>query len=216
MKFLFTADLHGNVTQYQKVFQYLNEQNFDFLILGGDVSPKSKDKRNPSGQKDFFENVFFKLSKSSKKPTYLILGNDDYRCNIDFLRENQESNNYKLIDKPCIIGEYCFIGYSYVPYTPFVWKDWERRDLETDTLHDLREDVVTTGGSVREVIDLVRANGGEVIGVGVVVDRTGGKIDFGVPLESVISIDVVSFEPEDCPLCKAGVPVVKPGSRNLK
>ncbi len=78
------------------------------------------------------------------------------------------------------------------------------------------EDVVTTGGSVREVIDLVRAQGGEVVGVGVVVDRTGGKIDFGVPLESVISIDVVSFEPEDCPLCKAGVPVVKPGSRNLK
>ncbi|MBR5235970.1 MAG: orotate phosphoribosyltransferase [Clostridia bacterium] len=78
------------------------------------------------------------------------------------------------------------------------------------------EDVVTTGGSVREVIDLVRAQGGEVIGVGVVVDRTGGKIDFGVPLESVISIDVVSFEPEDCPLCKAGVSVVKPGSRNLK
>ena len=78
------------------------------------------------------------------------------------------------------------------------------------------EDVVTTGGSVREVIDLVRAQGGEVVGVGVVVARTGGKIDFGVPLESVISIDVISFEPEECPLCKAGVPVVKPGSRNLK
>ena len=55
------------------------------------------------------------------------------------------------------------------------------------------EDVVTTGGSVREVIDIVRAHGGEVVGVGVVVDRTGGKIDFGVPLESVISLDVTSY-----------------------
>lgn len=78
------------------------------------------------------------------------------------------------------------------------------------------EDVVTTGGSVREVIDIVREHGGEVAGVGVVVDRTGGKIDFGVPLESVISIDVVSYTAEECPLCKAGKELVKPGSRNLK
>ena len=78
------------------------------------------------------------------------------------------------------------------------------------------EDVVTTGGSVREVIDLVRANGGEVIGVGVVVDRTGGKIDFGVPISSVISLDVTSYTAEECPLCKEGLPLVKPGSRALK
>ncbi len=78
------------------------------------------------------------------------------------------------------------------------------------------EDVVTTGGSVREVIDLVRENGGEVVGVGVVVDRTGGKIDFGVPLSSVISLDVISYEADECPLCKEGLPLVKPGSRALK
>ena len=76
------------------------------------------------------------------------------------------------------------------------------------------EDVVTTGGSVREVIDLVKSSGGVVAGVGVVVDRTGGKIDFGVPLKSVISMDVESWEAKDCPICKAGgVPMVKPGSR---
>ncbi len=78
------------------------------------------------------------------------------------------------------------------------------------------EDVVTTGGSVREVIDLVREQGGEVVGVGVVVDRTGGKIDFGVPISSVISLDVTSYEAEDCPLCKEKLPLVKPGSRALK
>ncbi|MCI8361212.1 MAG: orotate phosphoribosyltransferase [Clostridiales bacterium] len=76
------------------------------------------------------------------------------------------------------------------------------------------EDVVTTGGSVREVIDIVKAAGGLVVGVGVVVDRTGGKIDFGVPVKSVISMDVQSWEAGDCPVCKEGKqPLVKPGSR---
>lgn len=76
------------------------------------------------------------------------------------------------------------------------------------------EDVVTTGGSVREVIELVKAAGGDVVGVGSIVDRTGGKIDFGVPYKAVISMDVASYEPDDCPLCKAGAPApYKPGSR---
>lgn len=77
------------------------------------------------------------------------------------------------------------------------------------------EDVVTTGGTVFEVIDLVKKAGGEVVGVGVVVDRTGGKIDFGAPLFSVISMEIESWDEADCPLCKEGVPVVKPGSRNF-
>lgn len=78
------------------------------------------------------------------------------------------------------------------------------------------EDVVTTGGSVREVIDLIQAAGGKVVGVGSIVDRTGGKIDFGVPFQAVVSIDVESWEPQDCPLCKAGAPApVKPGSRKM-
>ncbi len=77
------------------------------------------------------------------------------------------------------------------------------------------EDVVTTGGSVREVIDIVKKNGGIVAGVGSIVDRTGGKIDFGVPFKAVISMEVVSYEEDECPLCKAGIPIVKPGSRNF-
>lgn len=78
------------------------------------------------------------------------------------------------------------------------------------------EDVVTTGGSVREVIDLVQAAGGVVVGVGSIVDRTGGKIDFGVPFKAVVSVAVESWEPEECPLCKAGAPApIKPGSRKV-
>lgn len=76
------------------------------------------------------------------------------------------------------------------------------------------EDVVTTGGSVKEVIELVKKAGGVVAGVGSIVDRTGGKIDFGVPFRAVYSADVTSWEAEECPLCKEGkLEVVKPGSR---
>ena len=78
----------------------------------------------------------------------------------------------------------------------------------------LVEDVITTGGSVREVLELVRQAGGDVVGVGSIVDRTGGRIDFGVPFHSVISMEVESYEPSECPLCKAGAPApYKPGSR---
>jgi len=75
------------------------------------------------------------------------------------------------------------------------------------------EDVVTTGGSVREVIEIVKGAGGIVVGVGAVVDRTGGKIDFGTRFEAIISMEVESFQPEECPICKQGIPLVKPGSR---
>ena len=78
------------------------------------------------------------------------------------------------------------------------------------------EDVVTTGGTVVEVIDEVKAAGGIVAGVGIVVDRTGGKVDFGCPLKSVISMEVESYEPDNCPLCKSGMgEAVKLGSRKI-
>lgn len=75
------------------------------------------------------------------------------------------------------------------------------------------EDVVTTGGSVFEVIDIVEKQGGLVVGVGFIVDRSNGKVDFGYPQKSTMKMEVVSYAPEECPLCEENVPVVKPGSR---
>lgn len=77
------------------------------------------------------------------------------------------------------------------------------------------EDVVTTGGSVREVIDIVNKSGGNVVGAAVLVDRSGGKVDFGVKQEAVLTMDIQAWEAEDCPLCKEGkIPAIKPGSRS--
>ena len=75
------------------------------------------------------------------------------------------------------------------------------------------EDVVTTGGSTREVIELLRASGIQVLGVGSVIDRSGGRVDLGVPRVALATLDAVSWTPEECPLCKQGLPVEKPGSR---
>ncbi|KAB3530562.1 orotate phosphoribosyltransferase [Alkaliphilus serpentinus] len=79
------------------------------------------------------------------------------------------------------------------------------------------EDVITTGGSVREVIDIVKEQGGIVVGVALLVDRSNGAIDFGVPLSAALTTEVISYTPDECPLCKAGeLPAIKPGSRSLK
>lgn len=75
------------------------------------------------------------------------------------------------------------------------------------------EDVVTTGGSVLEVIDVVKEAGGQVVGVASLVDRSNGKVDFGYPFYSLLSLEVISYEAKDCPLCEKGLPLVKPGSR---
>lgn len=76
------------------------------------------------------------------------------------------------------------------------------------------EDVVTTGGSVKEVMDVVKTFGGKVIGVGVLVDRSAGKVQFGVKQESVLTTDIESWPANECPLCKEGkLRAIKPGSR---
>ena len=93
------------------------------------------------------------------------------------------------------------------------------------------EDVITTGGTVQEVVDLATALGGQVVGVAVIVDRSMGVVSFGVPHKAVYTVDqpmpcaksgmmrhdkanMVSWSPEECPLCREGkIPAVKPGSR---
>ncbi len=75
------------------------------------------------------------------------------------------------------------------------------------------EDVVTTGGSLKEVVKLAQHIGANVVGIGTIVDRGSGRTSFDVPGFSVFQMDVVVHQPDECPLCKKGLPIVKPGSR---
>jgi len=75
------------------------------------------------------------------------------------------------------------------------------------------EDVITTGKSTRETAHCVEDAGGKVVGIGALVDRSGGNVEFNVPMASLVTLNVKTWDPDDCPLCKAGKPAVKPGSR---
>ena len=75
------------------------------------------------------------------------------------------------------------------------------------------EDVVTTGGSTRETIEVIRQAGGDVVGVAAIMDRSGGTVDLGVPLHALLSQAMQTFPVADCPLCRDSVPLEKPGSR---
>ena len=75
------------------------------------------------------------------------------------------------------------------------------------------EDVVTTGGSTKEVIDVIESLGAKAAGVACVIDRSGGKAVFSVKFESLAKVDVKTFEENACPFCKSGAAITKPGSR---
>ena len=75
------------------------------------------------------------------------------------------------------------------------------------------EDIVTTGGSIKEVIDVVKSYNAIPVAVSMLVDRSGGKADFGdVPATALLHMNVETYKPEDCPLCKQGIPMTKRGS----
>ena len=75
------------------------------------------------------------------------------------------------------------------------------------------EDVVTTGGSTREVVDILQREGANALAAASIIDRSGGTADVGVPRVALATLHVVAHEPAACPLCAQGIPVAKPGSR---
>jgi orotate phosphoribosyltransferase len=75
------------------------------------------------------------------------------------------------------------------------------------------EDVWTTGGSTRETIGVVEQASGLVVAAGAIIDRSGGRLELNVPARALLELDVPSYEPDDCPLCRAGSIAMRPGSR---
>lgn len=104
---------------------------------------------------------------------------------------------------------------------PFIWTERQNGEMTLRRGFSLREgetilvveDVITTGGSTRECIAALEANGGKVVAAASIVDRSNGTADVGVPRTSLVSLDVASHAPDDCPLCRENIPAIKPGSR---
>jgi orotate phosphoribosyltransferase len=82
--------------------------------------------------------------------------------------------------------------------------------IEPDEKAVVVEDVYTTGGSIQKVIDIVRAYGAEVIAIGAMVDRSKGKVEFGVPTYTLAKVDFSEYKPENCPMCQRRIALVKP------
>lgn len=97
--------------------------------------------------------------------------------------------------------------------TPILRRGFEIRKDENVLIV---EDVLTTGGTVKEVMEVVSDHGGIVVGVGALVDRSERAIQFGVPTHALLPLSVEKFAPDGCPLCEQGIPIVKPGSRKTK
>ena len=87
-----------------------------------------------------------------------------------------------------------------------------RFDIQPGERFLVAEDVMTRGGRIQETLDIVRAKGGIVDSICVLVDRSGGKVKFDVPVVSLLQWEPVTWKPEDCPLCKKGIPARHPGS----
>lgn len=134
--FVFATDLHGIEIHFQRLFQYIRSQNTKCLVFGGDLCPGGS-VYNDFGQIQVSQREFllgFFLPQLQELNNHLpdlqcllIMGNDDLRANLDLLEEAEQRNVLQIIHKRVVrIDGFTFLGYSCIPPTPFLIKDWEK------------------------------------------------------------------------------------------
>ena len=138
------------------------------------------------------------------------------------LAERFQGQGIEIVASPAIGG--IIIGYEVARTldVKFIWTEREpggsmtlRRGFSVQPGEKVLvvEDVITTGGSTRETIEVLRASEAHVVGVASIIDRSSGRADVGVPRIALATLDVPALAPTACPLCAQGVPAIKPGSR---
>lgn len=134
-RLLFAADLHGNISQYTRVFRFASANKYDALVLGGDLCTKSVFAGSMDAQRDFLKTYLIpklkEIKSSANAPkVYIIPGNDDWAGNMDVLVDN-DGTALNLIQnwRASLNQDFDIIGYPYIPLTPFRNKDWEKWDL---------------------------------------------------------------------------------------
>jgi orotate phosphoribosyltransferase len=162
-------------------------------------------------------NQYFQCAKVLQYPKYA-----EQLCSV--IAEKFQDTKFDIVISPAIGGLVVGQEVARQLNKRFIFAEREEKKLTLRRGFSLSggekvlvcEDVVTTGGSVFEVIDIVKKNNAKVIGIGFIVDRSNEKVDFGYPKVSTLVIDVKSYQPKECPLCKEGLELVKPGSRKVK
>ena len=172
----------------------------------------------------------FLLSSGLHSPTYLqcalaLQSPKDaafYGAEIvgDLTRDGM-ADGIETVASPAIGGLVIGFAVAQVLGVKFIWTERQNGEMTLRRGFSLRpgekilvvEDVITTGGSTRECIAALEANGGKVVGAASIIDRSNGKADVGVPRIALLNLDVPSYSEDECPLCKEGSDPVKPGSR---
>ncbi len=170
----------------------------------------------------------FALSSGLHSCVYLqcAIALQSTRDAIDFgaaLAEHFKDHQIETVASPAIGG--IVIGYEVARQlgVRFIWTERENGQMTlrrgfTVSEHErilVIEDVITTGGSTRDTIAGLQASGADVIAAGSIIDRSGGRVDVGVPRVSLATLDVPAVSVDECDACKRGEPVVKPGSRKV-
>ena len=161
-------------------------------------------------------NVYFQCAKVLQYPDYT-------RQICELIAKQFESYEFETVIAPAMGG--IIVGYEVARQLNkrFIFAEREDKNLTLRRGFSLSEkekvlvceDVITTGGSVYEVINIVKNHKANVVGVGVIVDRSGGKVKFDAPLFTTLQINADTYTSEDCILCRENIPVVKPGSRKI-
>jgi orotate phosphoribosyltransferase len=161
-------------------------------------------------------NVYFQCAKVLQFP--------DYTKQIcELIAKQFESYEFETVIAPAMGG--IIVGYEVARQLNkrFIFAEREDKNLTLRRGFNLKEnekvlvceDVITTGGSVYEVINIAKNHKANVIGVGAIVDRSGGKVKFDSPLFTTLQINADTYMPEDCILCRENIQLVKPGSRKI-
>jgi len=137
------------------------------------------------------------------------------------IAEHFTGENIETVASPAIGG--LVIGYAVAAAlnVRFIWTERQNGEMTVRRGFSVKEnerilvveDVITTGGSTRECIKALEESGAKVVSAASIIDRSGGAADVGVPRIALVSMEVPSYEPEECPLCEQGSEAVKPGSR---
>ncbi|HQU86402.1 MAG TPA: orotate phosphoribosyltransferase [Pyrinomonadaceae bacterium] len=140
------------------------------------------------------------------------------------IAEQFVNENIETVASPAIGG--LVIGYAVAQAlnVRFIWTERQNGEMTVRRGFSVKEnerilvveDVITTGGSTRECIDALESRGAKVTNAASIIDRSGGKADVGVPRIALLSLEVPSYKPEECPMCKNGDEAYKPGSRQEK
>ena len=160
MKILYTSDLHVDGGHYKRLFNLLNDQSVDYLIIGGDLIPNQRDFFSRiHNQRDFIKHSLHPFMKKLKdtKPSlgiFAMMGNDDLASNMDLFDEMEKAGTLHLIHMKHhpLEEELHLVGYGYVPITPFSLKDWERFDTkEKTTVERPRRAFFSTKAGLKEI-----------------------------------------------------------------